>query len=183
MSQAPGFNLGGMGEWVMVPHPTGPDGYRTADARFKFVPSNPLNLGVGGKGTRRIPFMNQGQWVTVPNPVGPGGFSDLMLRKKFVPYNPIQGALARLGRTAMTEFERQNPKISKVAKIAYRGARALGLIPSMATGGMITAPKRTGKIVRLHDGEMVVPARKVASVVKAARKSKIALPIGALRKR
>jgi hypothetical protein len=64
-----------------------------------------------------------------------------------------------------------------------RDGRGIRRVVSMASGGMISAPPYKGKIVRLHDGEMVVPARKVASVVKAMKKSGIALPIGALRRR
>jgi hypothetical protein len=40
------------------------------------------------------------------------------------------------------------------------------------------AAPRVGKIVRLHKGELVVPARKVRSVMDALRKAKVEVPIG-----
>lgn len=51
-------------------------------------------------------------------------------------------------------------------------------IPSMAKGGMIVhAPAHVGKIVRLHKGELVIPAAKVKNVMRALRKAKVAVPI------
>ena len=43
----------------------------------------------------------------------------------------------------------------------------LARVPSMAGGGMVHAPKHKGKLVILHNGEMVVPARKVKAIKRA----------------
>lgn len=56
--------------------------------------------------------------------------------------------------------------------------RAVG-VPSMAQGGMVEAPPRRGKLVLLHNGEMVVPQRKVRPLLNMVHKynSEMALPI------
>jgi len=68
-------------------------------------------------------------------------------------------------------------KYRTLKKTAGYGAEKMHRIPSMCCGGMVDAPARKGKVVRLHKGELVVPARKVRSVIKAARKAGIELPI------
>lgn len=59
----------------------------------------------------------------------------------------------------------------------HAGAMLRTVMPSMARGGLVQAPARIGRVVRLHKGELVIPARKVRGVMRALRKSKIALPI------
>lgn len=65
---------------------------------------------------------------------------------------------------------------STLGTVGSRMMKALG-VPSMAEGGIVDAPKRTGKLVNLHKGELVIPARKVASVRKALRKSGVTVPL------
>jgi hypothetical protein len=52
------------------------------------------------------------------------------------------------------------------------------MVPSLAQGGYIVHAKPgVGRVVRLHKGELVVPARKVRTVMRALRKAKVEVPI------
>lgn len=77
------------------------------------------------------------------------------------------------------ELQRNFPKMYRAGKVLFRGAKMLGLtkplmkiisktaqrIPSYADGGLIKAPRRVGKIIKVHDGELVIPAKQVPSVL------------------
>ena len=78
------------------------------------------------------------------------------------------------------ELKRNFPRIYRAGKVLFRGAKMLGLakplmkvlsktaipIPSYADGGLIKAPRQVGKIVKVHNGELIVPKSKVAAVLK-----------------
>jgi hypothetical protein len=55
--------------------------------------------------------------------------------------------------------------------------RAKSLIPSMATGGVVRAPPRKGKLVRLHNNELVIPARKSKLIQRVAKRNGIEIPM------
>jgi hypothetical protein len=65
--------------------------------------------------------------------------------------------------------------LSKVGSAVLNAVDAAA--PSMAQGGMVHAPAGRGKLVRLHNKELVVPARKTKAVLRATRKAGIELPL------
>jgi hypothetical protein len=54
------------------------------------------------------------------------------------------------------------------ARDAFNAADAA--VPSMAKGGFVKAPKYRGRLVRVHDGELIVPAKKAKGVFKQMKK-------------
>jgi hypothetical protein len=81
--------------------------------------------------------------------------------------------LRSIARTGQQTFCEEYPFLCRIG-------RFLGLL-SYAKGGIVRAPPG-GRLARVHNKELLVPKRKVKSVMKALRKSKVARPISALRR-
>lgn len=121
------------------------------------------------------------------------------LKKKFEQMKPFVKSFLKAGANqalqagkgyALSKVKRYAPDAANLARATSAGLLqqaskiAGGMIqhiPSMASGGIVDAPPRKGRVVRLHRGELVVPAKKVGSVLRALHKSKIALPLISMR--
>jgi hypothetical protein len=91
----------------------------------------------------------------------------------------VRGALMPIAEKAISKGKTYAESKGRdlVKRTADKFEGMVNKIPSMAKGGLIRAAPRVGKIVRLHKGELVVPAKKVRSVMHALRKAKIEVPI------
>jgi hypothetical protein len=96
----------------------------------------------------------------------------------------VQGVLGgpkKMAELAVEEIKNKGISnvLGQVQSVIPQGIidRAKDFIPSMATGGIVRAPPRRGKLVRLHNKELVIPARKSKAIQRLAKRNGIEIPI------
>ncbi len=101
-------------------------------------------------------------------PVRGGGMHHVFTNKIVRPAEPVFTGRPLEGRDTKPARQPQRKRMGFHVGRALKRMNAMK-VTSMARGGMVHAPKYKGKLVLLHNGEMVIPARQVKAVQKAMR--------------